>query len=65
MVQSYYEQQAKETIPLHLIKHCLVCSKKKNLVFYCSTKDFILQICNKCWEERTPKFALPKGNKNE
>lgn len=34
--------------PKKLIRHCIVCKKKKHLLFYCSTGDFILQICNKC-----------------
>lgn len=39
---------ADKGLPRKLIKHCIVCTKKKELIFYCSTNDFILQVCNKC-----------------
>ena len=51
-MNNYFDTEEKKVKPKKLLKHCIVCNKKKGLLFYCSTKDFILQICNKCWDER-------------
>ena len=34
--------------PRKLLDHCVVCSKKKDLVYYAITNDFLIQICHKC-----------------
>ena len=51
MELKYFDSGEKESKPRKLLKHCVVCNKKKNLIFYCSTKEFIIQICNRCWED--------------
>lgn len=37
--------------PRKLLDHCVVCSKKKDLVYYAITNDFIIQICIKCLDD--------------
>lgn len=48
MSKTNYFASGENDKPKKLIKQCIVCTKKKHLIFYCSTNDFLLQICNKC-----------------
>lgn len=46
---AYFSSDSKDKgLPRKQLKHCIVCCKKRNLLFYCSTINFILMICNKC-----------------
>ena len=45
--------------PRKHLKHCIVCYKKKGLLFYCTTGDFILMDSD-YWERRREKEAKEK-----
>ena len=55
MGNNYFDSGKIQNKPKRLLKHCLVCNKKKGLLLYCSTNDFILQICNKCLDALSQK----------
>lgn len=50
---SYLSSGALEKKPRVLLKHCLICTKKKNLVFHHCDENFLYMICIKCLDGDT------------
>ena len=61
MRETHYFSSGERTVPKKLLEHCIVCGAKKNLVYYSTTDDFILQICNKCLNDLEEKNIYPQG----
>lgn len=54
-----------ETRPKRRIRTCVMCTKKRNLLFYATTQQLVLQICNKCLDALAVDKDNAKGVQDE